>query len=297
MRRPKIQKRLGYSLDTKLLIIHADDVGLCHGANAATFKCFENGCVTSASVMATCAWFYESVRYFKAHPHLDVGLHLTITCEWDSYKWGPLLPTSNVASLVDNEGFFWGHDFHSKVEASDVEKEVRAQIERSLALGFVPSHLDCHMNCLCLREDLFEIYVRMGAEYCIPIMVNKEYCTYFNIDVDKHLDATYPLVDKIYMARPENTPSGIADYYRNVLSNMQPGLNLLLIHPGQDDAEMNAISRSIYPWGAAWRAQDRDFFSSDECRDIIAAQKLVLISWRELHQRLNLFNALEVTQN
>lgn len=247
--------------------------------------------------MVTCPWFYEAVKYFNNRPDLDLGLHLTITSEWDTYKWGPILPLSAVPSLVDANGFFWGHDFHLKVDAKDVEKEIRAQIERALAFGLAPSHLDCHMNCLCLREDLFEIYVQLGAEYQIPIMVNKEYCAYFNINIDKYLDVNYPLVDKIYMARPENTPAGIDDYYRQALSNMQPGLNVLLVHPGQNDAEMQAIAEGVNPWGAKWRAEDRDFFTSEECKAIIAAQNFVMITWRQLGEQLNMVKSLEVTEN
>ncbi len=286
MRRSKIQKRLGYNPDAKLLIIHADDVGLCHSANKATFNCIEKGSINSASVMVNCPWFNEAVKYINNFSELDIGIHITITSEWDTYKWGPILPTESVPSLVDRYGFFWGHDFFEKVNSHDVELEVRAQIERAIQFGLTPTHLDCHMNCLCLRGDLFEIYVKLGKEYKLPIMVNKEYATYFNIDLDKYLDKNAVIADKVYMARPENTPDGIDAYYQKVMRNLQPGLNILLVHPGMDDDEMNAITREIYPWGAKWRNADSKFFSGQECKNIIEEEELILVTWKELKNKL-----------
>ena len=295
MRQIKIQKRLGRNPDAKLLIIHADDVGLCHSVNKATIECFEKGYVNSASVMVNCPWFNQAVKYFKARQGLDLGIHITITSEWNTYKWGPVLPAASVSSLVDGKGFFWGHDFHHYVDAKDVEYEVRAQIEKALAFGLSPTHLDCHMNCLYLREDLFEIYVKLGREYQLPIMVNKEYAHYFNIDIDQYLDKDAVIVDKIYMARPENTQNGIANYYQHVVRNLQPGLNVLLVHPGQNDDEMRAISEDVYPWGAEWREHDRDFFTSKMCKEILDEEGISLITWKELKENLIDNKSIEVS--
>jgi len=136
-----IAERLGFVRDAKLLIVHADDVGMTHAVNAATIKALESGGVNSASIMVACPWFPEIAEYAKAHPEADFGLHLTLTSERVYYRWGPVAPRDRVASLVDENGYFW-HDWTAatRIEPKEVELELRAQIERAYAMGIRPTH-------------------------------------------------------------------------------------------------------------------------------------------------------------
>lgn len=286
MRRHKIQKRLGYDLDTRLLIVHADDAGLCHSTNRAIFHCMEKGTVNSVSVMVTCPRFAEAAEYCRVNPGVDAGIHITLTSEWPDYKWGPVLPAEAVPTLVDDSGRFYGHDFYRHIDPADAEKEVGAQIETALDAGIEPTHLDCHMNCLFYSDALFKILVRAGDRHGIPFMVSKAYANHFNIDVDRYLGKDAVLANRIYMARPDNTPEGVPAYYRESLSSMQPGLNVMLVHPGFDDGEMRAVSRDVIPWGAEWRQADYEFYSGGECSRLLRENAVELITWREIRDTL-----------
>src|SRR5262252_3440508 len=170
-------ERLGFPRDAKLVIIHADDVGVTHSVNAATIQALETGLVNSASIMVPCPWFPEIADYAKAHSSLDFGLHLTVTSERVYYRWGPVASRDKVPSLVDRDGYFH-HDWdqHPKIDPQDVERELRAQIERALAMGVQPTHFDSHQYRLIENgKDIFEVFVRLGHEYNVPIFVTRDW--------------------------------------------------------------------------------------------------------------------------
>ncbi len=171
--RPNTAQQLGYGPNDKLLIIHADDVGMSHAVNVATIEAFKKGLVTSGSIMVPCPWFREIAAYARQHPELDFGLHLTLTSEWKHHRWGPVAPINQVPGLLDEEGFMWRSERQTaaKATAAEIETELRAQIERALAFGIKPTHLDTHMGTLYTRKDYFEVYKKLGKEYGIPVMV------------------------------------------------------------------------------------------------------------------------------
>ncbi|HXL79412.1 MAG TPA: polysaccharide deacetylase family protein [Pyrinomonadaceae bacterium] len=140
---------MGYPRSAKLLIIHADDLGLSHSENQASIACFEKGVVNSGSVMVPCPWFPEIAAYSVAHPQLDLGLHLTLTSEWKPYRWGPVLPRTDVPSLIDSGGFLSNNcQVVAEAKLEEVEKELRAQVDRAKQFGIDPTHFDIHMNSL-----------------------------------------------------------------------------------------------------------------------------------------------------
>jgi hypothetical protein len=164
--------RLGYPPGTKLLIVHADDLGETHAVNAAAIKSLESGSVNSASMMVPCPWFPEIADYARSHPSGDFGLHLTVTSERVYYRWGPVAPADKVSSLVDENGYFlhdWEHNQH--IKAKEVEIELRARIERAFAMGLRPTHLDSHQYRLIMNgKELFDVNTKIKfARFMIKV--------------------------------------------------------------------------------------------------------------------------------
>src|SRR4249920_293645 len=138
-------ERLGYPPGTKLIIVHADDLGETHSVNAAAIKALQGGTINSASLMVPCPWFPEIADYAKSHPDADFGLHLTLTSERVYYRWGPVAPADKVPTLIDENGYFH-HDWKptTGINPKEVDLELRAQIDRAYAMGLRPTHLDSH---------------------------------------------------------------------------------------------------------------------------------------------------------
>lgn len=268
----------------KLLIIHADDVGLCHSANKATFHGMQNGLINSASIMVNCPFFSDARDFFCDNPELDVGIHITLTNEWPSYKWRPITTKENPSSLVDANGYLGSLELLWNAKLCEVEREVRQQIELGLNSGLCISHIDCHMFCLYSKPQLFELYVRMGKEYNLPIMANKTYARYSGFNIDNYLETDALRIDRIYMAKPINATGGLTTYYDNVIENMKTGLNVLLIHPAENNTELQAITQGIVPWGAEWRQTDYDYFCDPGTKEKLLAQGIKLVSWRDIHK-------------
>src|SRR5438105_2104007 len=172
-----LAEKLGFPSDAKILIVHADDVGMTHSVNAATIKALDSGLVNSASIMVPCPWFPEIADYAKAHPELDFGLHLTLTSERVYYRWGPVAPRDKVPTLVDANGYFhhdWSPDTH--IDPRDAELELRAQIDRAYSMGVHPTHLDSHQYRLILNgKPLFEVFLRVAHSYKLPGFVTRDW--------------------------------------------------------------------------------------------------------------------------
>jgi predicted glycoside hydrolase/deacetylase ChbG (UPF0249 family) len=165
--------RLGYPAEAKLLILNADDLALAHAEDVASFAALEQRWITSGTVMVPCPWFTEVASYAKAHPGADLGLHLTLTSEWDSYRWGPVAPRNLVSSLTAPDGYFYpdraGVVEHAKPD--EVETELRAQIDRAISMGLQPTHLDAQMRVLYATPELFDVFVKVARAYKLPIRI------------------------------------------------------------------------------------------------------------------------------
>jgi len=275
--------RLGYPPGTKLIIVHADDLGETHAVNAAAIKSLEAGSVNSASMMVPCPWFPEIAEYAKSHPNVDFGLHLTVTSERVYYRWGSVAPADKVPSLLDENGYFhhdWEHRQH--IQPKEVEVELRAQIERALAMGVHPTHLDSHQYRLIINgKELFDVMLRVAHDYKLPIFVNKDWFADHPY-LQESLGPDEIVLDHTITIEPEVPPEKWADFYISALKNLKPGVTEFVIHPGFDDEELRAATRERSTWGAAWRQRDFDFFNSNQFREILAQENVKLITWREL---------------
>jgi len=278
-----LAEKLGYPKDAKLLIIHADDVAETHAVNAATFQALESGAVNSASIMVPCPWFPEAADYAKTHPDADFGLHLTLTSERLYYRWGPVAARDKVPSLVDSNGYFH-HDWeqHPRIDPRDVESELRAQIERALAMGVRPTHFDSHQYRLIENgKEIFQVLMRLGHEYNVPVFVTRDWFAE-HAYLEASLGPRDLVLDHTVTISPDVPAERWADFYSDALKNLQPGVTEFVIHVGLADEELRAATRERTTWGAAWRQRDFDFFMSKEFRSLLEQQHIKLITWREL---------------
>ncbi len=277
---------LGYDNKQKLLIIHADDAGLSHSENQATMEALRRGLINSYSIMVPCPWFYEIAEFALQYPNFDHGIHLTLSCEWNSYKFGPVLSQEEVPSLVDAQGYFFKSrkEVLNRAKPEEVKKELCAQIERALSFGLRPTHLDSHMYTLGTSIEFLNLYREIGNFYQLPIMLNSKLITEVSGIKTVEFDLKNELViDSLYLGNLTDFKKGkLADYYANALKKLQPGINMILIHPAYDTHEMRAITKNHPNFGSAWRQIDLEFFTSQQCEDLIKKEKIQMISWTEI---------------
>ena len=284
-----IAEQLGFPSDTKLLIIHADDLGVSHSENEASISALEKGSVRSGSIMVPCPWFPEIASYASQHPAADLGLHLTLTAEWKLYKWGTVVPDTEASSLLNDKGFFPDNsaEVATKGKLDEVEKEIRAQIERAKQFGVDVTHLDTHMGSLLATTDLLKLYIKVGHEYKVPILLHRGFAkAMLNINLEDYLTKNDVVLDQIYMANPEDYKKGMKNFYASVLNTMKPGLNIILLHAAYDNAEMQAVTLDHPDYGAAWRQADYDFFTSEDCKKILHDQKIQVVTWRAIRDKI-----------
>ena len=281
-----IAERLGYPADSKLLIIHADDLAVAHSEDAASFDALDQRAVTSASIMIPCPWLLEVAAYAKAHPDADLGLHLTLTSEWKNYRWGPVASKDLVPSLLGATGYLYPDTPQAvgALKPAEVEREIRAQIDRAIALGIHPTHVDSHMGTLFSRPDLFAIYVKVAHEYKLPFLA------FIAPDTPTALSSVLSdkdvLLNSVVIADPSIRPADWKTFYLNAIKNLKPGVTEIIVHLGHDDAELQAITLDHADYGAAWRQRDYDVVTSPEFKQALAENHVILIQWKDLKKLL-----------
>ena len=283
---PTLLQRLGYPPDAKLLIVHADDLGMAHSVNAAVTPAFSTGLVNSGSIMIPCPWVPEVVSFAAKHPEADLGLHLTLTSEWTGLRWKPVLSRDDVPSLFDKAGYLHATEDQAaaRISPKEADEEIRAQIRRARELGFKPTHLDSHMGTLYQTRELFVVLMRVAREEKLPARIGPSHVALpFASQVLRPDDI---VVDHIISIGDDVPASEWATWYTNQLMNMKPGVTEVILHLAYDDAEMKAVAINHPAWGAAWRQRDLDFFTSDAFREILRKQNIKLITWREIGKLL-----------
>jgi len=278
--------------DARLVILHADDVGMCEASVSAFRELTEIGTISSASVMAPCPWFPAVAEYCARHPHVDIGAHLTLTSEWSSYRWGPVSRPDPSSGLTDAAGYFHRDrdQLGRRAQVNAVRMELQAQVERTLAAGIDVSHVDAHMFS-CLLPQYFESYVDVASEFRIPALIwpsawedlmflheaPESALAIFNRMQSSGL---VPLDHVIILGSSQaaERPKQI----RETISGLQPGVTHILIHPSKDTSEL----REICPAGWFNRVADYEAFRDRSLLDFIRAAGVELIGYREVRKAL-----------
>lgn len=266
-------------------IFHVDDIGMCHGSNRGFLTLAEGGHVTCGSVMVPCPWFWEIAEAAVAHPSLDLGVHLTLTSEWQHYRWRPISTVSRASGLIDDDGYLWRDvaslRAHLVPEAAEVE--LRSQIERALSAGMKPTHIDAHMAAAMLPE-LLACHVRLGREFgLVPVLPRK---IRFAPDPESYVAtidvlerAGLPVVDYIRGTLPV-AAAEVEAGYRKLIAELAPGVTHFALHctaPGDVEA--------ITPQHAPWRTNEYALFLSGAVSGWCDTLGVTPIGYREI-QRL-----------
>jgi hypothetical protein len=301
-------ERLGFPKGSKVVIVHVDDVGMSFDSNEGAITAMTKGIATSCSVMMPCPWVPAYVHYLKQHPETDAGLHLTLTSEWDEYRWPPLSGKPKVPGLVDSEGALWHEvpDVVAHASADEVETEMRAQVERAKAMGFTPTHMDSHMGTLFATPEFMMRYVKLGIEYHIPVMFPGGHATLISKQsgftdvqmqgirsIGKQLWAAgLPVLDDIYnesygwelpkgtVVTDDNLQKFKTQKYEEAFKTMKPGITYLIMHCTQPSPVFQHISGS-----GTTRKGDLLAMIDPALKKYVEKEKIILVTWRELMER------------
>ena len=277
-----IAERLAYPHDAKLLIIHADDLAVAHSEDIASFDALNQHAASSASIMVPCPWLTEVAEYAKAHPDADLGLHLTVTSEWKTYRWGPIESKDKVPSLLDSNGYLWADNDPAtrNLKADDAEREIRAQVEKAMSLGIHPTHVDSHMGEFFERPDLFAVYLKVARSYKLPFLAALGPNT--PKEMSSQLSPNDLVLDNVVMAYPSVSAAEWKNFYLKTVKDLKPGVTELIVHLAHDDAEMQAVTVDHPDYGAAWRQRDYDVITSPEFKKALEDNQITLIHWSDL---------------
>jgi len=286
-------EKLGFPTGKKVIILHADDSGMSPEANEAVKSLLLNQHIQSTAMMAPCPAFEKIVLWYREHPEMDMGMHLTLTSEWKNYRWGPVADPKNVPGLVDPDGKFW-HEVPGVVQhasSEEVKMEIRAQIEKALALGIKPSHLDTHMGTLYGTPEFAKVYFEIAMEYQIPAMVLEMTPAV----VENFRNQGYPITDKLIAdagnyTLPKldyffSTPKGATyqekkENFYKLVKSLPPGLTEIIFHPAVETDNLKSITNS---WQQrVWEAQ---MFADPEMIAFFKDQGIIFTNWKEIMKR------------
>jgi predicted glycoside hydrolase/deacetylase ChbG (UPF0249 family) len=278
-----IAERLGYPVGSKLLIIHADDLGVAHSEDIASFDALDRGAVSSASIMVPTPWVSEVAAYARAHPDADLGLHLTLTSEWQTYRWGSVESKDKVPSLLDSAGTFPSDEaiVAKMAKPAEVDRELRAQVERALALGIRPTHLDSHMGSLFGTPELIATYVKVAHDYHLPFLAIKGTPL---AAPQAGLSAQDVVLDALVIAGEQIPRDKWKGWYLSQIDSLKPGLTEMIVHLGHDDAELQAVTVNHEPYGAAWRQRDYEVVTSAEFAKALRDNHVIVVKWKDLQR-------------
>ncbi|MBP1667431.1 MAG: ChbG/HpnK family deacetylase [Bacteroidetes bacterium] len=287
-------EKLGFPAGRKIILMHCDDAGMCDEANIAVQHYFETGDIKSAAVMVPCPYAEEMIQWAKTKESPDLGVHLTLTSEWKTWRWGPVADSLKVPGLVDQEGKMW-HDVPDVLmhaTTAEVETEVRAQIDKVLGMGFKPTHIDTHMGTLYGSIDYLKVFLRIAQEYNLPanaidlsdtvIAENFRKEGYpITSEVVEFLDQ-YPLpkLDNFSSVPNGKTYEEKRDNFFALVTSLKPGLTEIIFHPSVETDNLKTITNS---WQQ--RVWEAELFSDPVVKKYFSDNGIILTTWREIMER------------
>ena len=287
-------KKLGFSDNDRAVIIHTDDIGMCHASVQAFKDLWEFGTITSGAVMVPCPWFPAVVQMCRENPEIDMGVHATLNAEWESYRWGPVSTRDQASGLLDKDGYFnqWHQAVYDNAKPEAVAVEVNVQIERALAAGIDVTHVDSHMGTI-MSPLFIQSYIQAAASRLLPNMLprldaegigimgagEEERIAYAPI-MQQLETMGVPMVDGIVGMPLEHGDDHIG-VAKKLLSALPVGVTHFILHPSIDTAELRAIAPD---WQA--RVANYNAFMSDELKTFIESEDIKLIGYRQIRDAM-----------
>ena len=287
-------KKLGFSDTDRLVILHPDDIGMCHASVQAFKDLWKFGTITSGAVMVPCPWFPAVAQMCRANPEIDMGVHATLNAEWESYRWGPVSTRDPESGLLDADGYFnqWHQAVYDNAKPEAVEREVNTQIERALAAGIDITHVDSHMGTI-MNPKFIQSYIQSAASRLLPNMLPRMDAKGMDMvelsPEEKHLyepliqqfeKMGIPMLDGI-VSMPLDQPTGQMEIAKDLLGNLPVGITHFIFHPSIDTAEL----RSIAPdWES--RVSNYNTFMSDELKKFIEGEDIKLMGYRQIRDAM-----------
>ncbi len=250
-------------------MIRTDDAGMTHSVNMALERLIATGLPVSVSVMFPAPWYQETVEILKRHPAVSVGIHLTLNSEWKNYRWGPVLGRIAVPTLVDGDGYFYASTnalYQNHPNLEEVEKELRAQIDRALKSGIKIDYVDYHMGTAVSYPEFRDVTERLARE--------------FGLGMSGYFGETRH--DSQYWASPPKK----ADSLVAMVNRLEPRFNLVVTHVGLDDSELGALldmnTANPLPEMSKNRQGELDALTSRRFTDVLRAHNIQLLTYRQL---------------
>ncbi len=287
-------RKMGYGADDKVLITHIDDIGFSHAANVASFECLDIGGASCGSIVTAGPWFQEAAVICRANPAYDVGVHLTLTCEYPTFRWPAVSSRDYASGLLDEQGYLWRtrEDAVRHVTVAAAESEMRAQIQLALDAGIEITHIDTHMGSV-VHPKFLPAYLALADEFGVPAflpnitreqlaMIDKSDIADGYAEVLEKIDThQVPTLDEIYI----DTLTPLTDkqtFYRELISKVGPGLSHMLFHPAKMGEELMAIDKER----PESRHADYLAWKDPMLKQHILDAGIHLIGYRELKQAL-----------
>jgi predicted glycoside hydrolase/deacetylase ChbG (UPF0249 family) len=266
---------------------------MCFEANQAAKAYLTAGHIQSAALMVPCPWYNEMANWYQQHPDYDLGLHLAMNSEWKWYRWGPAAGRELVPGMVDPDGFLWRSQMETARHArpGEVEKEIRAQVDRAIAMGTRPGHIDTHMGTLYVRLDFTQAYFKVAQQYRIPAMVieqtpevtakfRKQGYPITEESLKLMADYKLPKLDDFHAAPEGKTYEEKRQKFYELVRSMSPGINEVIFHPSVLSDTLRAITGT---WQQrAWEAQ---MFGDPEMHRFFEREGVLFTNWKEIMKR------------
>lgn len=274
---PHANALLGYPPEARLLIVNADDFGMCQAENEATIRAIRDGVASSCTLMMPCPWALHAIQLLKENPFIPFGVHLTAISEYAYYRWGPLTRPEGVPSLVDENGHFYREDRMPEmldgIVLEELEVEFRAQIEAVLAAGLRPTHLDSHCNVHVRLASIFDMTVGLAKEYGLALRLSRRSF------IERLQSQGYPTNDYDALDSYHIPTGDKPDIYYRLLRELPAGLSEWALHPAVGTAELQAITSS---WPT--RQADFEFLVSEEARHLVQREKITILTYEPLRE-------------